>query len=62
MKKLWYFEYYGIFLLLAIKMCAGFTTNVIWINTKVYNVTSEPSHNSSRRVSSFKDSSVLLNI
>ena len=26
-------------LLLAIKMCTGFTTDVIWVNTKVYSVT-----------------------
>ena len=33
-----------------------------WMNTKKYSVTSEPSQCSSRRVSSFKDSSTLLNI
>ena len=43
-------------------MCTGFTTDVIWVDTKVYSVTSEPTQNSSRRVSSFKDSSALLNI
>ena len=26
-------------LLLAIKICTGFTTVVIWVNTKVYSVT-----------------------
>ena len=29
-------------LLLAIKMCTGFTTDVVWVNTKVYSVTNEP--------------------
>ena len=29
----------------------GFTTNVIWLNTKVYSVNSEPAQSSSRRVS-----------
>ena len=48
-------------LLLAIEMCTGFTTYVNWVNTKVYSVTSEPTQSSSRRVSSFKDSSALLN-
>ena len=47
-------------LLFAIKMCTGFTTYVIWVNTKVYSVTSELTQSSSRRVSSFMDSSALL--
>ena len=47
--------------LLAIKMCTGFTTDVIWVNTKVYSATSKPTQTSSRRLSSFKDSSALLN-
>ena len=29
-------------LLLAIKRCTGFTTGVIWVNTEVCSVTSEP--------------------
>ena len=49
-------------LLLGIKMCTGFTTDVIWTSTKVCSVTNEPNQNSSRCVSSFKDSSALLNI
>ena len=50
-------------LLLTIKMCTGFTTatDVTWVNTKVWSVTSEPTQSSNRRVSSFKDSSALLN-
>ena len=48
-------------LLIAIKMCAGFTTHVIWLDTKVCSVTGKPTQSSSRRVSSFNDSSVLLN-
>ena len=47
-------------LLLAIKMCTGFTTDIIEVNTIVCSVTSEPTQRSSRRVSSFKDSLVLL--
>ena len=47
-------------LLLAMKMCTGFTTDVVWVNTKMYGVTSEPTQSSSRGVSSFKDSSALL--
>ena len=43
-------------------MCTGFTVDFIWMNTKVYSVTSEPSQSSSRRASSFKYSSALLNI
>ena len=42
-------------------MSAGFTTNVIWVNTRVCNVTSEPTQCSSKRVSSIKDSSAQLN-
>ena len=37
-------------LFLAIKMCTGFTRYVIWVNTKMYSVTSEPTQSSSRRV------------
>ena len=48
-------------LLLAIKMCSGFTTYVIWMNTRFYSVTSEITQSSRRRVSSFKDLSALLN-
>ena len=43
------------------EMCTGFTTDVIWMNTKVYSVTSEPTYGSSRRIFSFKDASALLN-
>ena len=39
-----------------------FTKDVKLVNTKVSSFTSEPTQNSSRRVSSFKDSSALLNI
>ena len=46
---------------LAIKMCTGFTTDVVWVNTKVYSVTNEPTQSSSGAVSSFTDSSALLN-
>ena len=42
-------------LLLAIKMCTGFTTDAKWLNTKVYRVTSEPTKSSSRWISPFKD-------
>ena len=45
-------------LLLAIKMCTGFTTGVMWVNSKVYSVTSEPTQSSSRRV--FKTVLVFL--
>ena len=45
----------------SIRMCTGFTKDVVQVNTKVYSVTREPNHSSSRRVSSFKNSSVLLN-
>ena len=31
------------------KMWTGFTTDVIWVNTRVYSVTSEPTQSSSRR-------------
>ena len=48
-------------LLLALRVCTGFTTDVIWVNTKVYGVTGELTQSSSRRVSSFNDSSALLN-
>ena len=48
-------------LLLAIEMCTVFTTDVTWVNTKVYSVTNEPAQSSNRRFSSFKDSSALLN-
>ena len=44
---------------LIIKMCTGFSTDVIWVNTKFCSVTSEPTHSSSRCVSSFKDSLAL---
>ena len=37
-------------LLLVIKMCTGFTTDVIWMNIKVCSITSEQSQGSSRRV------------
>ena len=48
-------------LLLAIKMCTGFTTDIVWVNTKVYSVTNEPTQSSSGAVSFFTDSSALLN-
>ena len=48
-------------LLLAIKMCTGFPTDITWVNTKVYSVFSKPAQSSSRCVSFFKDSSALLN-
>ena len=38
-------------------MSTGFTTDVIWVNAKVYSVTSEPT----QTTSSFKHSSALLN-
>ena len=47
-------------LLLAIKMCSGSTTDRIWVNEKGRSVTSEPGQSSSRRVSSFEESSALL--
>ena len=37
-------------LLFAIKMCTGFTINVLWMNTKLCSVTSEPIQISSKRV------------
>ena len=40
-------------LLLVIKMCTSFTKDVIWVNTKVSSVTSEPTQNSSRCILSF---------
>ena len=48
-------------LVVDIKICNVFTTDVIWVNTKVYSVTSKPTQTGSRRVSYFKDSSALLN-
>ena len=48
-------------LVFDIKMSTVLTTDVIWVNTKVYSVNSEPTQISSRRVSSFKDLSALLN-
>ena len=48
-------------LLRAMKMSTGFTADIIWVDTKVYSVTSEPTQSSSKRVSSFQDSSALLN-
>ena len=42
-------------------MCTGFTTDVAWVNRKVYSITREPNQSRSRHVSSFKDSSALLN-
>ena len=45
---------------LAIKKCTGCTTDVIWVNTKVWSVTSEPTQSSSRPVLSFMDLLVLL--
>ena len=56
------FKQYLETLLVAIKMCTGFTTDVIWANTKEGSVTSDPNQSSSRRVSSLRDSSVLFNI
>ena len=47
-------------LLLATKMCTGFTIDKS--NAKVCRATREQIQSSSRRVSSFKDSSELLNI
>ena len=41
------------------KKYTSFTTDVIWVNTKVFSVTSKPTQRSSTRVSSLKDSSVL---
>ena len=38
-------------LLLAVKKCTGFTAEVIWVNTKVCSVASEPTQSSSRHVS-----------
>ena len=49
-------------LLLTMGVCAGFVADVIWMSTGMCGVTSEPTQNSSRCVSSFKDSSALLNI
>ena len=37
---------------LAINKSTGFNTDVIWMNTKKCSVTSEPTQNSNRRVSS----------
>ena len=47
-------------LFLAIKMCTDFTTDVL-NEHNVSSAPSEPSQGSSRNVSSFKDSSALLN-
>ena len=44
-------------LLLPMKMCTSFTTDIIWVNTKVCSVTSKPTQSSSKRVSFFNDSS-----
>ena len=46
-------------LLLAIEMCTGFTTDVIWVNTKMYSFTSEPTQSSGRRVSSISPTKKL---
>ena len=35
-------------LFLPIKMCTDLTTDVIWINTKLFSVTSKVCHNSKR--------------
>ena len=43
------------------KMCTGFTTDVIWVNTRMCSVTSKLIKSSSARVSSLKDSLALLN-
>ena len=47
-------------LFLAIKKCTSSTTDVIWVNSKVCSVASEPTQSSSRRVSALKNSSVVL--
>ena len=47
-------------LFVAINKCTGFTTDVIWVRTKVCSVISEPTQSSSRRTLPLKDSSVLL--
>ena len=49
-------------LFFAITICTRFITDVIWINSKVCNVTNEASQSSGWRVSSFKGSSWLVNI
>ena len=48
-------------LVVDIKICNVFTTDVIRVNTKVYSATIKPTQTGSRRVSYFKDSSALLN-
>ena len=48
-------------LVVDIKMCTVFTTDVIRVNTKVYSATIKPAQTGSRRVSYFKDTSALLN-
>ena len=40
-------------------MCIDFNAGAVWIEI-VYSITSKPTQSSSRRVSSFKDSSALL--
>ena len=49
-------------LLLAIKMCTDFTTDDIWMSTKVCNITSKPSQRIDRCILCFKNSLTLLNI
>ena len=49
-------------LFFAIAICTRFITDVIWINSKVCNVTNEASQSSGWRVPSFKGSSWLVNI
>ena len=47
-------------LILAMKMPSSFTTDFIFMNTEVCNVTSKPSQTNSRCILSFKNSSTLL--
>ena len=50
-------------LVLVMEMCTGFISNMSWMKTtKVCSFTSKPSQGTSLYVSSFKDSSVLLNM
>ena len=49
-------------LFFAITICTRFITDVIWINSKVCNVTNEASQSNGWRVPSFKGSSWLVNI
>ena len=42
-------------------MCIGFTADVMWVKLKMYSVTSKPTQSKSRSVSSFMESSALLN-